>query len=130
MPELRGCFEGLGFDDVATYINSGNVLFRAPRQALGRLSGRIESELTERVGRRIRALVLTEAQLRRVVEEAPDEPGFGEDDHRTDAIFLFPPLTPARAWQVVELKEGVDRAWRGKGSSTGCDSTRGRPAVA
>jgi uncharacterized protein (DUF1697 family) len=115
MDELRGFFEGLGFGDVATYINSGNVLFRAPRQALGPLSERIEGELAKRVGRETRALVLTEAKLRAIVRDAPDEPGFGEDDHRTDAIFLFPPMTPARAWKVVEMKEGVDRAWKGKG---------------
>ena len=115
MSELRGFFEGLGFEDVATYINSGNVLFRAPRQALGPLSERIERELTKRVGRETRAVVLTEARLRGIVEDAPDQPGFGGADHRTDAIFLFPPLTPAKAFRVIELKQGVDRAWRGKG---------------
>src|SRR3712207_7522120 len=31
MADLRAAFEGMGLEDVATYINSGNVLFRAPR---------------------------------------------------------------------------------------------------
>ena len=29
MADLRTSFAGLGFSDVASYINSGNVLFRA-----------------------------------------------------------------------------------------------------
>ena len=32
MADLRAGLEELGFADVATYIQSGNVLFRAPRQ--------------------------------------------------------------------------------------------------
>jgi uncharacterized protein (DUF1697 family) len=39
-------FEELGFADVVTYIQSGNVLFRAPREKRDQLSARIESGLT------------------------------------------------------------------------------------
>ena len=31
MPELKALFVELGFADVATYIQSGNVVFRAPK---------------------------------------------------------------------------------------------------
>ena len=31
MPALRAMFEELGFSDVVTYVQSGNVVFRAPR---------------------------------------------------------------------------------------------------
>ena len=30
MPALKACFEENGFEDVATYIQSGNVLFSSP----------------------------------------------------------------------------------------------------
>ena len=33
MDQLRKTFEELGFADVKTYIQSGNVVFKAPRQA-------------------------------------------------------------------------------------------------
>jgi uncharacterized protein (DUF1697 family) len=29
MPALKACFEDAGFEDVTTYIQSGNVLFRS-----------------------------------------------------------------------------------------------------
>ncbi|MDQ4049187.1 MAG: DUF1697 domain-containing protein, partial [Actinomycetota bacterium] len=50
MADLRAAFEEMGFADVATYIASGNVLFRAPRQRREELAARIESELTRRFG--------------------------------------------------------------------------------
>lgn len=115
MDELRSAFEEMGFADVATYINSGNVLFRAPRQELDELAARLEEELTRRFGLELKVVVLTEAQLRSVVEAAPTGAEFGDGDHRSDVIFLRKPLTVAKAFGVVEAKEGVDHAWRGKG---------------
>src|SRR5437667_12783046 len=38
MTALKACFEKLGLMDVATYIQSGNVLFRTAEKDLGRLT--------------------------------------------------------------------------------------------
>jgi uncharacterized protein (DUF1697 family) len=103
----------MGFAEVATYIQSGNVLFRAPREEREALAGRAESELSRRFGMRLKAVLLTEAQLRAVIEEAPE--GFGADSHRSDVIFLRQPLTARKAISLVETKPGVDSAWAGPG---------------
>jgi uncharacterized protein (DUF1697 family) len=58
-------------------------------------------------------VLLTGAQLRRVVEDAPQ--GFGAESDLCDVIFLRRPLTAKRAIGVVETREGVDRAWAGSG---------------
>jgi uncharacterized protein (DUF1697 family) len=113
MDELRAAFEEMGLADVATYIASGNVLFRAPRQQSAKLAARIESELTRRFGIDLRVVLLTEAQLRTVVEGAPG--GFGGKSERCDVVFLRKPLNPKKAFAAVETREGVDRAWQGKG---------------
>ena len=88
MAELRECFEALGFDEVATYINSGNVLFRAPRQKADALATRIETELTSAFGIDLKIVLRTRAQLESVVENAPE--GFGDPAYRCDVIFLNP----------------------------------------
>jgi uncharacterized protein (DUF1697 family) len=113
MADLRLAFEEMGFAEVVTYIQSGNVLFAAPRQRREELTARIESKLTERFGTELKAVLLTEAQLKGVIEGAPR--GFGADSHRCDVIFLRKPLTVRQAFGVVETREGVDRAWAGKG---------------
>jgi uncharacterized protein (DUF1697 family) len=113
MADLRQAFEELALDDVATYIQSGNVVFRAPRQGRVELAARLERELSLRFGMELKVVLLTEAQLREVVEDAPE--GFGGEAHRCDVIFLRKPLTVTRAFSVIETREGVDGAWQGKG---------------
>jgi uncharacterized protein (DUF1697 family) len=56
---------------------------------------------------------VTEAQLRKVVESAPR--GFGAKTDRCDVIFLRKPLTAQKAFGLLEMKEGVDRGWKGPG---------------
>jgi uncharacterized protein (DUF1697 family) len=49
--ELRRHFEEMGFEEVATFRASGNVIFSTPgREAEGKLAARVEAELDERLG--------------------------------------------------------------------------------
>jgi uncharacterized protein (DUF1697 family) len=113
MTDLRAAFESMELDDVATYIASGNVLFRAPRQKRAELAARIETNLTRTFGTELKVVLLTEANLRGVVENAPR--GFGGDDHLSDVVFVRAPLTVRKAAGLLELREGVDRLWPGPG---------------
>lgn len=113
MADLRAAFDSMGFADVATYIASGNVLFGAPRQRREELAARIESGLTRRFGTELKVVLLTKAQLKNVVEDAPR--GFGGDSHLSDVVFVRKPLTVKKAFSAIEIREGVDRAWPGKG---------------
>jgi uncharacterized protein (DUF1697 family) len=113
MSDLRAAFEEAGFTEVATYIQSGNVLFRAPRQRREELAARTESELSRRFGVELKVVLLTRRLLKEVIEDAPD--GFGDPSHRCDVIFLRKPLTVKRAFALVQRRDGVDEAWAGKG---------------
>jgi uncharacterized protein (DUF1697 family) len=112
MADLRSAFEEMELAEVATYIQSGNVLFEAGRQPREKLAARVESELSARFGIRLKVVLLTHAQMNEVIEGAPA--GFGGPDHRCDVIFLRKPLTVAKAFRAVEVREGVDQAWAGK----------------
>jgi uncharacterized protein (DUF1697 family) len=49
--DLRRNFEEMGFEEVATFRASGNVIFSsAKREAEGKLAQRVEAELDERLG--------------------------------------------------------------------------------
>lgn len=49
--ELRRHFEEMGFEEVATFRASGNVIFSAPgREAEAKLAERVEAELDDRLG--------------------------------------------------------------------------------
>jgi uncharacterized protein (DUF1697 family) len=42
MATLRGLFEGLGYDDVKTYVNSGNVVFSGPKATAKKIERAVE----------------------------------------------------------------------------------------
>ncbi len=50
MADLRALFESLGFRDVRTLLNSGNVIFSAADQAPGEVLARVEKGLASRLG--------------------------------------------------------------------------------
>lgn len=116
MASLKASFEGLSFTDVVTYIQSGNVLFAAPKQSLPALTGRIERALTQEYGFEMRVVVVSQAQLQALVKNAPQGFGAQPDAFRYDVIFLKAPLTAAEALKGLSVKEGVDTVHPGKGA--------------
>ena len=62
MADLRDLMTGLGFRDVRTLLNSGNVIFTAPRRA-GDPGRRIEKAIEKRLGLTSRVTVMTAAEL-------------------------------------------------------------------
>jgi uncharacterized protein (DUF1697 family) len=71
MADLRALVEGLGYDDVRTLLNSGNVIFTASRTAPGTAAGRIEEALATELGVSARVTVLTARELATAVAENP-----------------------------------------------------------
>ena len=115
MADLKGCFEEMGFEAVATYIQSGNVLFRSEEKDPARLVTRIERALSARFAYASRVVLRTHKQLAHVVEHAPRGFGKAPGKYRYDVIFLKEPLTEAEAMKSVSTKPGVDAAHKGKG---------------
>ena len=115
MADLKACFEDDGFEQVATYIQSGNVVFAAERSSLTALTDRIERMLAARFDYEASVVLRSRRQMRTIVDRAPA--GFGEDPvrYRYDVIFLKAPLTAATAMKSVLTREGVDQAHAGTG---------------
>jgi uncharacterized protein (DUF1697 family) len=114
MQELKACFEAGGFRDVVTYIQSGNVLFRSAGGSAA-LARRIEEMLTSTFGYQASVLLRSRAQLRAVVETAPECFGVDPEAFRYDVIFLKEPLTARAALKSVPTRQGVDEVHAGRG---------------
>lgn len=114
MADLRAALEDAGYGGVRTYIQSGNVLLESRRSGSA-LEDDVEDVLERRFGFPVLVVARSESQLRAVVADAPD--GFGTEPHRyhSDVLFLKAPLAPADVMEVVQLRDGVDRAWPGDG---------------
>ena len=115
MTDLKACFEGLGFKEVGTYIQSGNVLFRTVGSDQAKLTKRIEEALSKSFNYEPRVVVRSHKQMKEIVAKAPKDFGSDQATYRYDVIFLKDPLTAAKAMESVMTKEGVDQAFTGKG---------------
>jgi uncharacterized protein (DUF1697 family) len=86
MPELRAALEEAGFEEVATYVQSGNVVLETGLSA-ARLAREVERLVAERFSLEIPAVVRTRAQLAKVVELNPLG-GVAADPKRYQVSFL------------------------------------------
>jgi uncharacterized protein (DUF1697 family) len=115
MAALKASFEAQGHGDVATYIQSGNVLFTSRSSNQRTLARQIETALSETFSYSSRVVVRSREQMKRIVEGAPDGFGMRPAAYRYDVIFLKDPLTAEQAMKTVTVRAGVDRAFTGDG---------------
>ena len=115
MPALKACFEANGFENVSTYIQSGNVLFESADSPSGQITRRIEAMLAEAFDYVPTVVVRNRKQMRAIVERAPK--GFGAEPkkYRYDVIFLKEPLTATAAMKHLPTNPAVDQAHAGTG---------------
>lgn len=116
MEELMQLLIGLGFEDVRTYIASGNVLMKSvlsPEEVRQKVETALPLQFALDSAL-VKVLVLPEELLRSVVADRPQ--GFGEhpDRYHSDVIFLMD-IASEDAMAVFTPREGVDEVWRGNG---------------
>lgn len=87
MNELRASIEGLGYKDVSTYIQTGNVLFSAAPRSDTAVAGAIEARLSEDFGDAPAVIVRTVAELARIGRSSPYAKA-GADPGRHHVTFL------------------------------------------
>ncbi len=87
MDELRRSFAGLGYEDVTTYIQTGNVLFSAPSRSATVVAGALEGRLEQDFGQSPAIIVRTVSQLQRVGTSSPFA-ARGADPSRHHVTFL------------------------------------------
>jgi uncharacterized protein (DUF1697 family) len=115
MPALKACFEAQGLCNVATYIQSGNVIFTDARSHADRLTERLETALSRTFSYRSRVVVRSLEEMKNTVDGAPR--GFGKQPaaYRYDVVFLKHPLSAKEALESMPAKPGVDRVVAGGG---------------
>lgn len=108
MADLRAVVSSLGHTDVATYIQSGNVLFTAADSPA--LASDLERAIASELGVSPSVVVLTRDELAQVVRDNPypDEP----NPKALHAVFLTTSPTPA----TDEALAGTLRRLEGTGS--------------
>ena len=108
MIELRSSFAKMGFGDVETYIQSGNVIFSSKQTNKAKLTTLIEKALSDAFNYESKVVVVSGSEMERVVAQAPK--GFGKDpeQYRYDVLFVKEPLKTSEALKDVPTAPGID----------------------
>ena len=107
MPELRDSFLAMGCRDVQSYLQSGNIVFRADGSHEATLAQRIQARIAQDFGHDVPVLVLSANSLAHIASSNPLWPATGADAALFHCSFLFDPV-PAAVFEALKLPAGPD----------------------
>ena len=110
MAELKKSFEALGFIEVRTWLNSGNVIFSGEETDAAALTGRIERMIQRQFSLDISVFVMTQKELADILRHAPDWWGTEDREIYDNLIFILPPAAFKDVYhEIGEPKEGLEQ---------------------
>ena len=110
MDDLRKSFEALGFEQVKTYIQSGNVVFKAGKASSATLGKKIEARIVSDFGFSASVIVRTSAELGDIIAANPFLKQRGIDKEKLHVTFLSEiPAAPALK-KLAEFTVAPDQA--------------------
>ena len=105
MDSLRGLFESLGFEEVETFIASGNVIFESGARNAASLEAKIAKQLEAALGYEVATFLRSAKEL---ADVAAHEPFPGVSAARLYVGFLAKPLTKEGERAVMAFRTDVD----------------------
>jgi len=88
MVNLKASFEKLGFEDVITYIQSGNIVFKSGKKSIKTLEKMIHQMLLDEYGFDVTVIVLTPTELNYAANNNPFEKDDSKDPKKFSVVFL------------------------------------------
>ncbi len=104
MTGLQKIFESLGFTNVVTYIQTGNVIFSSPETNSEKLVKQIGKKFKSLTGHDAEIFVLTNDKLKKAVSYNPFEPEHNEKEQRCHLMFLSGKPDAVRIKALMKLK--------------------------
>ena len=87
MKTLKKLFESIGYTEVVTYINSGNIQFSVD-ETHDKVEEDIKEILFKNLGEGIKVLLKTKEQMREIAKTIPVE-WKNDEEQKTDVAYLF-----------------------------------------
>lgn len=109
MDRLRASFEELGFSSVQTYIQSGNVVFKAGKITVSSLCKKIEENLLDDFGFSVSVILRTREEMEKSVRGNPLLKEKGVDPSKLHVAFLSGTPTPEALEKLQALTLPPDR---------------------
>ena len=102
MKRLKELFVALGYENVATYLNSGNVIFESEANQ-ETLQKEISKELKKKFGFEIQTLVKNVKEIKRIANAIPKN-WKNNSEQKTDIAYLFPEIDSKKTVDELPVK--------------------------
>ena len=102
MKKLKATFESLGYANVVTYINSGNIVFEESSKGQESLSGEIEEAIKRDFLLDIKVLVKSFEEIEIICKQLPDT-WVKNEVMRTDVMFLWEDYDNPEILQKIKI---------------------------
>ena len=107
MNKLKASFESMGFKDVSTYINSGNIIFKAKEDDVRALESDIETMLLGEYMLECKVVVRSFAEIAKLIKSLPKTWG-GDKDRKYNVIFLRHSIDSKRILDELDPEPGIE----------------------
>lgn len=106
MPRLKSLFDSLGFEDVSTYINSGNVIFRDKR-LVKELEPLIEAGIEKIFGLKVRVVIRDSKNIKKLCSEIPED-WANDKQQKTDVLFLWDEINDDDILNKIKINPDIE----------------------
>jgi uncharacterized protein (DUF1697 family) len=110
MEQLRTSFATLGFEQVKTYIQSGNVIFKTTKLSPELLSRKIEERILSNFGFPVSVVSRTAAEMANAIESNPFLKKRGIDQDKLHIMFLSDAPTALALTKLAALTAAPDQS--------------------
>ena len=107
MSSLKESFEMLGFTEVVTYINSGNIIFKSKEADARKLESKIEKMLVKEYELDSRVVLRSLAEMEKIVKSLPVN-WTGDSKWRYNVIFLRHTIDSEKILAELEVKKDIE----------------------
>jgi uncharacterized protein (DUF1697 family) len=108
MDQFRQSMEKLGFEQVQTYIQSGNAIFKTPQSSPIALTKKLEEKILADFGLSISVVLRTSAEMGKVIGNNPFLKRRGIDPTKLHITFLSQPPAEAGLKKIATRDTGPD----------------------
>ena len=115
MSVLKKIFEELGFSEVRTYINSGNVIFTTEKNNSEEIINAIETAIHKKFKFSVRVVIRDAKNIQRLCKEIPSH-WTNDTEQKTDVLFLWDDYDTKNTLTIIAKNPVVDTLLYSKGT--------------
>ena len=103
MAELKSSFEKLGFKNVVSYINSGNIAFDATKSSEEKICSKIEKTIEKDFGKSIPVMIREQSSIQTILDNNPFHGSY--ETHKQMHVLFMKEKMPKEKWELLKAAE-------------------------